>query len=137
MALLVLAVAATLSSWNISRLEKTQGQISNANAVLNRLADFLEAFGDSVIASRGSAPDAVQLLSHAVESMQLTLRDVRQGTIDNQDQQQRIRLLEDSLNQVIALERRRLESAKRKGVNAGNAALAEGGGRELFDRLGE
>jgi signal transduction histidine kinase/CHASE3 domain sensor protein len=133
-ALLVLTMAAFLSSWNVSRLLETQHQISDANAVLDRLGDLAEALGDSVVASRGIAPDAVGLHSRSVESMWLAVRDVRRGTIDNRDQQQRISLLEDSLNQVIALERRRLELAKRKGADAADTVLRERGGREFLER---
>jgi signal transduction histidine kinase/CHASE3 domain sensor protein len=132
-ALLVLTTAAFLSSWNVSRFMETQRQISEANAVLDRLGDISEALGTSVMASRGSAPDAVQLLSQSVESMRSAVRDVRQGTIAKADQQQRIRLLEDSLSQVIALEHRRLESAKRNGADT--AVLGEGAGREVLDRF--
>jgi signal transduction histidine kinase/CHASE3 domain sensor protein len=132
-ALLVLTTAAFLSSWNVSRFMETQRQITEANAVLDRLGDISEALGASVIASRGSAPDAVQLLSHSIESMRSAIRDVRQGTIAKPDQQQRIRLLEDSLNQVIALERQRLESAKRKGPDTD--VLGEGAGREALNRF--
>jgi signal transduction histidine kinase/CHASE3 domain sensor protein len=134
-ALLVLTLAAFLSSWNVSRFVETQRQITEANAVLDRLGDILEALGDSVIASRGVAPDAVQLLNHSVESMRSGIRDVRQGTIDKPDQQQRIRLLDDSLSQVTMLERRRLELAKRKGAGAGETVLGDGSGRELLDRF--
>jgi signal transduction histidine kinase len=134
-ALLALVLAALLSSWNVSRFMETQRQISDANAVLDRLGDLLEAFGDSVIASRGIAPDADQLHNRSVESIRSALRDVRQGTIGNRDQQPRIRSLEHSLNRVIALQSRRLEMVKRKGVDAGEAALREGGGREVFDQF--
>jgi signal transduction histidine kinase len=99
------------------------------------LDDILEAFHDSVIASRGSASDAIQWHSQAVESMRSAIRDVRQGTIDNPEQQQRIRSLEGSLHQVIALERQRLELATRKGVDSSDYLFRKGPGLELLDRI--
>ena len=130
-ALLVLAVAAILSSWNVSRVAQTARQISDANRVLNRLDDILEGFRDSVSASRGTSPDATELLAQSIESMRSAIRDVRQGMIDNPDQQQRIGSLEISINQAISVERQRLELATRKEVNAANALFREGTGREL------
>jgi signal transduction histidine kinase/CHASE3 domain sensor protein len=134
-ALLVLTIAAIVSSWNVSRVLQTGRQVSGANAVLDRLDDILEAFHDSIIASRGGAPDSIQWHSQSVESMRSGIRDVRQGTIDNPGQQQRIRSLEVSLNQVIALERRRLELATRKRVDSSDDVFREGPGRELLDRI--
>jgi CHASE3 domain sensor protein len=110
-ALLVLTTAAFLSSWNVSRFMETQRQITEANAVLDRLGDISDALGASVIASRGSVPDAVQLLSQSVESMRSAVRDVRQGTIAKPDQQQRITLLEDSIGAPKA----RVGQAQRSG----------------------
>jgi CHASE3 domain sensor protein len=134
-ALVVLTVAAIVSSWNVSRVLQTERQVSHANAVLDRLDDILEAFHDSVIASRGSASDAIQWHSQAVESMRSAIRDVRQGTIDNPEQQQRFRSLEGSLNQVIALERQRLEMTTRKGVDSSDYLFRKGPGLELLDRI--
>ncbi|HEX4163945.1 MAG TPA: ATP-binding protein [Bryobacteraceae bacterium] len=130
-ALLMLTAAAIVSVWDVSAVEKAARQISDANRVLNRLDDVLEAFRDSVSASRGSAPDAIALHSHAVESMRSAIRDLRQGTIDNPDQQQRIRSLEDRVDQVIALERQRLNVVTRTGRDAGDAVFRNGGGGEL------
>jgi signal transduction histidine kinase/CHASE3 domain sensor protein len=134
-ALLLLTMAAFLSTWNVSRLMETQRQISDANMVIDRLGDLLEALGNSVVASRGIAPDSDQLLNHAVESLRAAVRDLRHATIDNPDQQQRIRSLENNLNQGIPFERRRLELAKRQGPAAGDALLSEGRGRELFEQI--
>jgi CHASE3 domain sensor protein len=114
-ALLVLTIAALLSTWNVSRLLETQRQISDANAVLDRVGDLADALGNSIVASRGTAPDAVQLLDHSVISMQSALREIRQATIDDREQQQRISFLEHSLDEGIAMERRRLDVAKRNG----------------------
>ncbi|MBO0800464.1 MAG: GAF domain-containing protein, partial [Blastocatellia bacterium] len=132
---MALTIAAIVSSWNGSRLLETQRRISSANALLIRLGDILEAFGNSVVASRGAAPDAVQLHNRSVESMQSALRHISQDTADIPDQQRRIKVLESLLNEIVPLQRRRLEIAKRNGLVAGEAALAAGGGRELVDRF--
>jgi len=134
-ALLVLTIAAIVSAWNVSRVLRTGRQVSDANTVLDRLDDILEAFHDSIIASRGNAPDSIQWHSHSVESMRAATQAVRQGTIDNPDQQQRIGSLEGSLDQVIALERRRLELAARKGVDSSDDVFRGGLGLELLDRI--
>jgi signal transduction histidine kinase/CHASE3 domain sensor protein len=134
-ALLVLMAAAVLSSRNVSRVVQTAREISDTNAVLNRLDDLLEAFRDSVSASRGSAPDAIQLLGQSIESMRSAIRDVRQGTVDYPSQQQRIRSLENNIDQAVALERQRLELATHKGLDAGDAVFREGAGRELDVRI--
>jgi signal transduction histidine kinase len=130
-ALLVLIAAALLSFWDISRVMETARQIADTNAVLDRLDDLLEAFRDSVSASRGTAPDAVQLHNRAVESMHSALSDVRQHTINKPDQQQRIASLESDSAQIIALERRRIEVVARDGMDAGDVVFRDGGGRDL------
>jgi vacuolar-type H+-ATPase subunit I/STV1 len=135
-ALLVLAIGAILSSRQFSRVLQIARQISDSNAVLNRLDDILEQFRNSVRASRGIEPDAVRTHNQLVESLRSAIRDVRQRTIGNPDQQQRIKRLEDGLEQVIALERRRLEVASIKGVDAGDASWNESHRIELGDWIG-
>jgi signal transduction histidine kinase len=116
-ALLVLAVGAVLSSWQFSRVLDAARQISNSNAVLNRLDDILEQFRNSLRSAHGLDPDAVRLRSQSVESMQSAIRDVRQMTIDNPEQQQRIKLLEATVDQMNALERRMPGDAPLQGAN--------------------
>jgi signal transduction histidine kinase len=67
--------------------------------------------------------------------MQSALRDVIERTIDHPDQQQSIRSLQATLDQVIALERRRLEVVGREGVNGADAVFHEGHGDQLDDRI--
>jgi len=108
-ALAVLSAAGFLLLRDISLVQQTARRVSDAHAVIERLDDIFAAFRDSVSSSRGYAPDAVQLHRQSVESMQSALRDVIERTIDHPDQQQSIRSLQATLDQVIALERRRLE----------------------------
>ena len=54
-ALVVLSAAALLSFWDIARVRETALEIADANVVLDRLDDVLEAFRESVSASRGVA----------------------------------------------------------------------------------
>jgi signal transduction histidine kinase len=130
-ALLVLSTAAFLSFWDVGRVMETAHQIADANLVLDRLDDVLEAFRESVSASRGLAPDAIQAHNHAAESMRSALQDVSRRTINNADQKQDIKSLADKFAQVIALERRRLEVVARDGVDAGDNLFRDGGGRDL------
>ena len=134
-ALVMLSAAGILLSRDISRMEQTVRQVSDAQAVKERLDDILQAFRDSIRASRGYAPDAVQLQRQSVESIQTAVRDVRKGTIGKPDQRQRISLLEATLDQVITLEQRRLGLVERKGVGSGDALFREGHGNELDDRI--
>jgi signal transduction histidine kinase len=55
--------------------------------------------------------------------------------MDNPDQQQRLKSLEGSLDQVIALERQRLELVGRKGVDSGGALFRARHGEQLDDRI--
>jgi len=89
-ALAALATAGMLLSRDISRVEHTPGRVLDAQAVVERLNDVLRLFRDSVNASRGYAPDAVQLHRQSVESLRSAVRDVRRATTDNSDQQKRI-----------------------------------------------
>jgi CHASE3 domain sensor protein len=134
MALAVLSVAGILLSRDISRLSETVQRAWEARDVVSRLDDIFNAFRDSVSASRGSAPDAARLHQQSVETIHAALRDIRQSTIQKPDQRQRLSSLEAALDQVIALERRRLEMVQIKGSNAGDALFLEGG-RELDDRI--
>jgi hypothetical protein len=85
-------------------VEQTAREVWDAQTVIERLNDVLRLFRDSVSASRGYAPNAVQLHRQSVESIQSAVRDVRQGTTENSDKQQRLRFLEATLDQAIALE---------------------------------
>src|SRR5690242_15645208 len=108
-ALVVLSLAALLSLWDISQLEEAANKVSHAHDILDRLDDFLFAFEDSVTASRGLDPNSLRLHEQSVQSMQSTLNDVVRLISDSPSQQQHIGPLKDSLDQVMALQRRRLE----------------------------
>jgi signal transduction histidine kinase/CHASE3 domain sensor protein len=130
-ALVVLITAASLSLWDVARVMETTHQIADANAVLDRLDDVLEAFRDSVSTSRGVAPDAIQAHKLAVESMRSALQDVSRHTMNDPQQQARMKSLENTFDQVTALEERRLQLVARDGVNAGDNLFRDGGGRDL------
>lgn len=132
----MLAVGAILSSRQFARVLQVARQISGSNAVLNRLDDILEQFRNSVRASRGIEPDAVRRHNRLVESLHSAILDVRQRTIGYPDQQQRIKRLEDGLEEVIALERQRLAVASSKGVDAGDAFWNQSHRVEIGDRIG-
>ena len=134
-ALVVLSAAGILLSWDVSRAQRTAQRVWDAQAVVERLTDIVTLFRDSVSASRGYAPDAVQLHRQSVESLQAALRDVRQGTKDSREQQQRISSLEAILARAIALERRRLEVVAQKGVQAADPVFREGHGEMLDDQI--
>ena len=134
-ALLVLTVAAFLSFWNLSRLEEAANQVSHTHEVLDRLDDLLFAFRDSISTSRGVDPEAASLHEESVQSMQSAIDDVARLTNDNPTQQQRIAPLKNIINQVIALERRRLAVAESKGSVAGNAMYAAAGGNRFDDEV--
>lgn len=135
MALAALGAAGILLWRDLSRMEQGVRQIAGSQAVMERLNDVLAAFRESVGASRGYAPDALQLHQQSVESVQSALRDLRQGTRDNPGQRQRIRALEAVLDRAIALERRRLEMVGREGVDSGFAMFREGNGDVLDDQI--
>src|SRR5437016_1874980 len=120
-ALLVLSPAAIPSFRALSRLEEAANQVSHTHEVSDRLDDLLFAFRDSISASRGVDPEATRLHEESVQSMQSAIDDVARLTNDNPTQQQRIAPLKNIINQVIALERRRLAVAESKGSVAGNA----------------
>lgn len=134
-ALAVLAAAGILLLRDISLATQSAQQVFDAHAVIERLDEIFGAFRESVSASRGYAPDAVQMQRKAAGSLRAAVQDVRRGTISIPDQKQLINLLERSLDQVIALEQRRLDVADREGVDAGNAMFREGHGDELDDRI--
>jgi signal transduction histidine kinase len=134
-ALVVLSLAALLSLWDISQLEEAANKVSHAHDILDRLDDFLFAFEDSVTASRGLDPNSLRLHEQSVQSMQSTLNDVVRLTSDSPSQQQHIGPLKDSLDQVIALQRRRLELSESQGSQAGDAMYFAAGGREIGDQI--
>jgi hypothetical protein len=138
-ALAVLDAAGILLLRDISRVERSARRFSAAKMVLHRLDDILVAYHDSLMTSCGYAPGAAPLLQESVGSIQWAVPDVRRGTIQNPDQQQRLRLLDAALGQVNPLDQRRLEVVERKGVDAGYAFYREGHGVQLDDRrkLGE
>ena len=134
-ALAILGGAGILLSRDISRVEQAGHRVWESRDLIERLNDIFGAYRDSASSSRGYAPDAVQLHRQSVETMQSALLDFRRGTIDNPDQQERIASLAATLDQVIALERRRLQVVAREGVNSADAVFREGYGDRLDDRI--
>ena len=103
--------------------------------MIERLSDVLRLFRDSVSASRGYAPDSVQLHQQSVEATQSAIQNIRRGTIGSTDQEQRIRSMEAALDQIFALERRRLRAGVRKGADSGFAIFRQGRGEVLDDQI--
>ena len=134
-ALAVLGAAGILLSRDISRVEQAGHRVWESRDLIERLNDIFGAYRDSVSASRGYAPDAVQLHRQSVEIMQAAQRDFRRGTIDNPDQQERIASLGATLDQVIALQRRRLQVVAREGVDSADAVFRQDYGDRLDDRI--
>src|SRR5438445_8589062 len=114
-ALFVLSVAAFLSLRDISRVELAADEVSHTHEVLDRLDDVLFAQLESIRTSRGLDPEAVRLHEQSVESMNSAIDDVARLTIDNPEQQQRIGPLKQDIDQLVALERRRLDLAESTG----------------------
>lgn len=134
-ALAVLSAAGILLSRDISRVEQSLHQAMASRDMIERLDDIFSAFRDSVAASRGYAPDSVQMQRQSAESMRSALRTVRQRTMDKPEQQQRLSSLETALEQVITLEQRRLELVRREGRDAGNAFFRADNGEKLDDQI--
>lgn len=116
-------------------MQQTAHRVSDEHAVIERLDDIFVAFRDSVSFSRGYAPDAVQLHRQSLESIQSAVQDVRQRTVNRPEQRQRIISLQAALDQVIALERRRLGLVARNGVGIGDTVFREGHGDVFDDRI--
>jgi signal transduction histidine kinase/CHASE3 domain sensor protein len=110
-------------------------QIAGVQMTVERLNDVFLAFRDAVSASRAYSPETAQFHQNAVESIQAALRDLHQHTIDNPEQQQRLRSLEATLDQAVALQRQKLDLVARKGVEAGDSLARQGRAFELDDRI--
>ena len=79
-ALAVLAAAGILLPRDISRLSEIVRRAWQSSEVIVGLDNIFIAFRDSVSASRGYAPNAVQLHGQTVKSMQAALRNGRKST---------------------------------------------------------
>ena len=134
-ALAVLSGAGVLLSWDISRMEQSSQRALETRVVIERLDEVLADFRDSISASRGYAPDAVQLYRQSVESIQSALGRIRNSISGNLDQQQRLGSLEAALGELFALERRRLDLVAREGPDAGFTLFREGHGQDLDDQI--
>src|SRR4051812_41801167 len=68
-ALTVLGVAGAVLSHELARVDRVISAISDGQASVERLSDILAAYRDSVSASRGYAPDAMQLQQQSVDGI--------------------------------------------------------------------
>lgn len=134
-ALVALGAAGVLLLRDVSRTQQSRAEALRTREVADRLDEILAEFRNSISASRGYAPDAVQLQRQSAESIEAALRGIREGISGNTDQQRRLSSLEAIFSELFVLERRRLELVRREGPDAGFALFREGHGDELDDRI--
>ena len=134
-ALVSLGAAGGLLSRDVSQVQQSRVQVARTREVAAQLDHVLAEFRNSISASRGYAPDAIQLQRQSAESVQSVLRGVGEGISGDPDQQQRLNSLEAALTELFALERRRLELVGKEGPEAGFALFREGHGDQLDDRI--
>ncbi|MBI1367390.1 MAG: HAMP domain-containing protein [Planctomycetes bacterium] len=138
-ALAILIVIGALSYRSINKLTDTSDWVTHTHQVLEQFSGLLQAMTDCETGVRGYmvADDDKFLepyragMSRAIEH----IRQIRELTADNPQQQQRLDVLEQHVNEKLAWFASAIELQKSKGIEASRELGASGVGKKTMDEI--
>lgn len=139
LALLILVIVGAVSHHSTSGLIETSDWVAHTHTVLEKLGNTIQALTDAETGQRGYVITAdetyLEPYQNSIATIEQNVADIKSLTIDNQNQQRRIDLLEPYVKQRMASLKEGIDLQKTKGVEAARQWVMTGKGKKEMDDI--
>ena len=137
--LLVLMVVGGISYMNTAKLTETAQWVTHTFKVLTRLRELLSTLQDAETGQRGyiitGEERYLEPYQAALRNADKQLLELKQLTVDNQDQQRRLETIGPLVSGKLDELKETIDLRRSKGLEAARAVVASDKGKKLMDQL--
>lgn len=137
--LLILSIMGGISYWNTTRLLDTVNWVMHTNRVLEELEEVLANITIAESSGRGyvitGEEDYLEPSQTAINAVNRSIEDLRQLTLDNANQQQRLNILEPLITRRLAVFTETTNSRRAQGFEAALKLVLTDRGKKLTDQI--